>query len=148
MKNKKAFTLIELLVVIAVMAGLLALLVPNFMQVRIKARDVRRKSDLKAIQKALEMYKLGQSTPIYPAAAGLVACAPLSDANNTYMQVVPQDPLARCPTVSNSYSYVPAGDLYSYKLSACLEDPNDPEKVTCPAGFTCSSGKCYQLTNP
>jgi len=146
MKNKKSFTLIELLVVIAVLAGLMALLVPNFMQVRIKSRDTRRKSDLRAIQKALELYKLGQILPVYP--SNLTPCAQLLDANNTvYMQKVPQDPLVQCPTLS-AYYYDIAVDLGSYTLYACLEDKNDIEKVACPGGFTCASGKCYQLTEP
>lgn len=148
MKNKNSFTLIELLVVIAVLVGLMLLLLPNYMQVRVKSRDVRRKSDLKAIQKALELYKLGQTRPVYPTGS-LTACGLLSDSGVDYMKVIPQDPLAQCPTVTSSYFYVPAVDFASYTLSACLENPNDPEKATsCPGGFTCSSGQCYQLTEP
>ena len=98
------------------------------------------------IHKALELYKLGQTLPVYPAA--ITACAQLLDANNTvYMQKVPQDPLVQCPT-AGAYSYAPAVDLGSYVLSACLEDKNDPEKGACPGGFTCASSKCYQLTQP
>ena len=61
MKNKSAFTLIEVLVVIAILAGLVAILFPNFMDVRERARDSQRKSDLKNYQKALEFYKDNQS---------------------------------------------------------------------------------------
>ena len=150
MKNKNSFTLIELLVVIAVLAGLMALLVPNYMEVRKKARDVRRKSDLRSIQKALELYKQTQTRPIYPLAAALSACVPFSSGGVEYMKVVPQDPLAKCPAVTSSYYYVPAGDQYSYTLTACLEITNDPEKAaSCPAEpFTCSTSTCYQLTDP
>lgn len=148
MKNRKSFTLIELLVVIAILAGFMALLVPNFMQIRIKSRDMRRKSDLRAIQKALEMYKQSQSTPTYP--TSLTACTSLSANGVDYMKVIPQDPLAQCPGVTSPYSYLPAADFGSYTLSACLENPNDPEKaISCPgAPFACLSGTCYQLTEP
>jgi general secretion pathway protein G len=59
---KKGFTLIELLVVIAIIGMLSALLVPNFMGARERARDAQRKSDLKQIQKALEMYRQDQTS--------------------------------------------------------------------------------------
>lgn len=149
MKTKKSFTLIELLVVIAVLAGFVALLVPNFMQIRIKSRDVRRKSDLRAIQKALELYKLNQATPVYP--ASLTVCTPLSDANGTYLQTVPQDPLSQCGVSAVSYYYARnAGDFAKYTLCACLENGNDTEQqapVTCASAPLCS-GKYYKLTEP
>lgn len=149
MENKKAFTLIELLVVIAVLAGFMALLVPNYMQVRLKSRDVRRKSDLKAIQKALELYKLNQSFPSYPAA--LVTCSALSDGNGTYMTVVPQDPLSQCNASPTPYFYERNGsDSSKYTLCACLENANDTDQkspVTCTNAPICS-GKYYKLNEP
>ncbi|MFH0773338.1 MAG: prepilin-type N-terminal cleavage/methylation domain-containing protein [bacterium] len=156
MKNKKSFTLIELLVVIAVLAGFMALLVPNFMQVRIKSRDVRRKGDLKAIQKALELYKQNQTIPAYPATYPAV-CTSLVDGNGVvYMQKVPIDPLTQCNTAgaTNYYYQRNATDLGKYLLYACLENRNDPDVVGCPSdfatitGLTCTSNLCYQLTEP
>jgi len=149
MNNHKAFTLIEILVVIAILAGFMALLVPNMMLVRMKARDMRRKSDLKAIQKALEMYKLNQPLPVYP--EHLTACSALSDPDslNTYMAKVPSDPLTNCPSPAIFYQYIPTADNSSYSLTACLENTNDPEKIAaCPVGFTCTGRACYQLTPP
>ncbi len=145
-KNKKGFTLIELLVVIAVLAGFMALLLPNYMQVRMKSRDVRRKGDLVSIQKAIELYKLGQATPFYPPA--LVAGNQLIDANSTvYMQKVPQDPLAGA--VSIPYYYARNGvDFSKYILCACLENPNDPEKSPCAGAPACASGQFYKLIEP
>ena len=63
---KKAFTLIELLVVIAIIGSLSALFLPNFMAVRERARDSQRKSDLKQIQKAFELYKQDQTPTAFP----------------------------------------------------------------------------------
>ena len=54
--NKKSFTLIELLVVIAIIGLLSTVVLISLQGVRAKARDARRISDLKSIQKALEMY--------------------------------------------------------------------------------------------
>jgi len=53
---KKGFTLIELLVVVAIIGLLATIVLVNLNSARIKARDTKRKSDLLAIQIALEMY--------------------------------------------------------------------------------------------
>lgn len=156
MKNNNSFTLIELLVVIAVLAGMMALMVPNFMSVREKSRDVKRKTDLKAIQKALELYAQNQPQKLYP--TGLLPCQVFNDSNGSvYMQKVPVDPLVSCSTITSKYYYVQPtpGDYFSYKLGACLENGNDAEAVNCPEGFNsnsevvpgyvCSSAKCYLL---
>ena len=68
MKNK-GFTLIELLVVIAIIGLLASIVMVSLNSARAKARDVNRKSALKQIQTALELYydKYGTypvSTPV------------------------------------------------------------------------------------
>ncbi len=160
MKNNHSFTLIELLVVIAVLAGMMALLVPNFMSVREKSRDMRRKNDLKAIQKALELYSQNQNLRVYPTALP-TSCQSLTDSNGTvYMQKLPLDPLVSCSNITSKYYYVfpTPGQYFNYVLGACLENRNDPDAVTCPAGFnsnsqvqagySCNTAKCYLLTEP
>ena len=56
-KNIKGFTLVELLIVIAIIGVLSALLMANFIGVRQRARDAQRKSDLRQMQSALELYR-------------------------------------------------------------------------------------------
>src|SRR3990170_6159474 len=63
----KAFTLIEVLVVIGIIGMLTVLSVANFMSARERAKDAQRKSDLKQIQNALELYKMDQNPVAYPA---------------------------------------------------------------------------------
>ena len=65
--SKKGFTLIELLIVISILGILAGLVAVNFNQARRRARDVARKSDLKQIQKAMELYKDDQTPQTYPA---------------------------------------------------------------------------------
>ena len=53
---KKSFTLIELLVVIAIIGILAAIALPSLANVRAKARDARRLTDLDQMAKAMELY--------------------------------------------------------------------------------------------
>lgn len=58
MKNHEGFTLIELLIVVAIIGILAAIAVPNFLNAQVRAKVSRSVSDMKAIQTALEMYRL------------------------------------------------------------------------------------------
>src|SRR5690606_22723404 len=62
----KAFTLIEMLIVIVIIGILAAALVPRLLDVQGRARDTQRKTDMKTIISALEMYMLDNSK--YPPA--------------------------------------------------------------------------------
>lgn len=53
---KKAFTLIELLVAISIIATLTAILLPNFMGARQRARDASKKADLDSLKNGLRLY--------------------------------------------------------------------------------------------
>ena len=57
----KGFTLIELLVAISIIGVLSSFLLANFVGIRQRARDGVRKSDLRQIQSALELYRSDQS---------------------------------------------------------------------------------------
>lgn len=137
--SPRGFTLIELLVVISIISLLSALLLSNFVGVRQRGRDGQRKSDLRQIQSALELYRADNGTYL----ATMPACGqpitnPLGTA--TYMKKVPCDPLS-----GSAYSYVPASDNFSYTLSACIENDGDSQKdSTTVSGCTSS----FSLTNP
>ncbi|MGB9707410.1 MAG: type II secretion system protein [Microgenomates group bacterium] len=155
MRKKESFTLIELLVVIAIIGGLSALLLPNFMGARERARDAQRKNDLKQIQKALEMYKQDQKPPAYPTPVSCESstCFPNSDGvwqdgTNTYMNKVPKDPNRTAN--GGAYYYFVNNDALTYTLCACLENTADPEATTgnCGTGYSCSSNKKFEVTQP
>lgn len=121
-ENRKSigFTLIELLVVISIIGILAGLLMTNFVSFRQRGRDGVRKSDLRQIQSALELYRSDQGS--YK--PNIMPCgSPLTDPSNTitYMQKIPCDPLN-----NQNYSYSSPGTTYI--LVACLENTNDPQK--------------------
>jgi len=68
MDMKKGFTLIEIMVVITILGVLIAMVSGSFMASQKKSRDLRRKSDLAQISKALEFYSNDNGR--YPAASG------------------------------------------------------------------------------
>ncbi len=156
MKKNNAFTLIEVLVVIAILAGLVAILYPNFLDVRQKTRDTQRKNDLKQIQKALELYKEMKTPPSYPDALPN-PCAAFVDPNDgtkTLMAKMPGDPQGTCLNLK-PYDYRKSDSL-TYFLRACLESPFDPDGTSDivpywnpnPPGYPCVSGKFYIIYAP
>lgn len=66
LKKRAGFTLIELLVVISIIGFLATLAMVNLNSSRAKARDTRRKSDLKQIYTAMELYYENNGTYIIP----------------------------------------------------------------------------------
>jgi type II secretion system protein G len=156
-KDTFGFTLIELLVVIAIIGALASVMLPNFMAARERARDSQRKNDVKQIQKSLELYKLDQSLPSYPATlpdpgecwstSGGAATCPAGE--DIYMNRVPGDPKTVVPT---PYHYTKDSEL-EYTLCTCLENQSDTDPDSssgnCVAGtYTCPSGKKYVITQP
>lgn len=108
-----------------------------------KSRDGVRKSDLRQIQAALELYRADQGS--YPPTLRLATCGgALAEGAVTYMPKIPCDPLSPGTT---SYAYTAGGSNFSYTIRACLEYANDPQKD--PTSVGCTSPRVsYTLQNP
>lgn len=120
----EGFTLIELLIVIVIIGVLSSFLVTNYIGVRMRARDTQRKSDLRQIQSALEMYR--SDVGFYPATAAFPACGgALTNAGVTYMKKIPCDPTGVAPLV---YRYQSASSNSLYTIIACLENIKDQQR--------------------
>lgn len=106
-----------------------------------RARDADRKSDLRNIQLALEIYRADQGT--YPVVSGVTSASncpsstPTSlvqlesdgscpaEATKIYIQSLPTDPKTRA-----NYYYLPSSTGNSYELYSCLENSADTDKLT------------------
>lgn len=143
----KGFTLVELLIVISIIGVLTTLLLANFIGVRQRARDAQRKSDLRQIQSALELFRSDQAS--YPQTLPNCNNSIKSPdcATSTYMQNVPRDPMGSSYYNGGKYFFSSNGTTYT--LGACLENSSDPQGTsTSPGGSGCSTNFYYVLTNP
>ena len=151
--HEKGFTLIELLIVVAIIGILSALLMTNFIAVRQRARDAQRKSDLKQMQSALELYR--SDTGSYPSASSFNALnsnpcptpSTLVYSGTTYMKQIPCDPLGNTYYHSGSYYYTSNGQTYT--IYACLENSSDAQgQLISNAGCNDPTDWFYTVTNP
>ena len=177
-QRRHGFTLIELLVVIAILGILVTIAVASFATAQGKGRDGRRKGELDAIKKALELYKTDNSAGNYPSCPGGSAgpCLITTSANfntlptavsPTYIRSVPQDPTntgACGGTVTDGQSAGSAGLAYCYDtIGVCTGGATSQ----CPsytlssclengndtggntyANTGCTSGRIYGFSNP
>lgn len=129
------FTLIELIIVMALIAILATAIWGNFFTSLTKGRDSRRKQDLDAVSKSVELFYADRKA--YPLPTNVSFGAAFYNPDNSsviYMQKLPADPSYN-PNISGSdYCYYSADGTY-YRLYANLENTNDPKiipTVACP----------------
>jgi len=157
-RNQRGFTLLELLVVIVVIGILALLVIPNLTSAPKKARDVQRKTDLKAVQKGLEEYYVNNSA--YPVATTYCALSggatttattcstgtsgALTSGSPAIMKTIPTDPL-----YTGNYVYSYTGTATTYTLKGCLENLNEAISTTVLSDATAcgTGGKAFTLTN-
>ncbi|MDD4901361.1 MAG: type II secretion system protein [Patescibacteria group bacterium] len=122
------FTLVELLVVIAITGFLVTTAVVTLSNARIKARDARRISDIRQLQKALEMYY--DQNNAYPISTSCGAVLPTVNWCNSSQ------------TLSNGH-WIKNNGSGPADLNAFLsQDPLDPRPVS-PIVFPPSNGGNY-----
>jgi len=132
----KAFTLVELLVVISIIAILAVIALSAFRFTQARSRDAQRKSDLKQISSALEMFYNDQK--LYPEgnpAGEILACSYngenpsdrciwgeglMTDNETTYFRIIPVDPID-----SQQYFYRTLGNQQAFQIYAHLENQED-----------------------
>lgn len=118
MMKQRGFSLIEIMVVVVILGILSALIIPKIMSRPDEARKVKAKSDVLAIQNALDLYKLDNG--FYPTTdQGLKALvekpnsSPVPNHWHQYLKNIPLDPWDR------PYNYLNPGqhgdiDIFTY----------------------------------
>ncbi len=141
-QRRTGFTLIELLVIIAIIGILATISVASFSGAQARGRDSRRKTDLDAVKKALELARQDTAGAYYypscdtyvSGSCGITGTSTnpdLSPASNPYIKAVPKD-----PKTGSAYTYTPipascgASACTGYSIVACLENQNDSQKDT------------------
>lgn len=112
--KKRAFTLLEILIVVGIIALLVGLISFSYSSAQKKARDSRRKSDLKAVQSALEQYYSVCSYTYPQTLSGGVICAAV-DPTVAIMPTIPVD-----PKTGVAYAITPGAGT-SYTICTTLE---------------------------
>ena len=133
--------MIELLVVIASIAILVVLILVALGVARPKARDSQRKTDIRAIQTALELYSNDkQAYPQPTGNAGKTWDEALVEAK--YLDSVPKD-----PSSSKVYGYAADSAGTNYVLCAQLESPASVYFAGTAASDTTLKDSCTSVLN-
>jgi type II secretion system protein G len=130
------FTLLELLVVIAVIGLLSSIIIVSMNSTRGKARDARRKGDLKQIQTALEMY-YNENNAYPPSTCSISSWTCWKDGSGDfptairkYIAKLPSDPkeydISCYRPNSHFYVYSQTNSGQGYVLTGALENVSDP----------------------
>jgi type II secretion system protein G len=165
-RKSSAFTLIELLVVITILGILATVAITSFRSSQMRSRDAKRKSDLKQIANALEMFYSDRG--FYPSASSgkIVGCpyratssitcqwgatdysSDFKDGDNDvlYFKSLPKDP------AGYTYYYVTNGQ--SFQIFAHLENDKDQNCINSdcsatgvPAANSCGGSCNFAITS-
>ena len=145
--RSRGFTLIEIMGVVVILAVLGALVVPKILENVDKARVTRAKSDIQAIETALDLYRLDNfkyptteqglqalvKQPVDPSitnyrSGGYLKSMPIDPWNNVYQYVSPGADGRDYEITSYGRDGKPGGEGYDADISTATMDQNPAQK--------------------
>ncbi|MFH0979717.1 MAG: prepilin-type N-terminal cleavage/methylation domain-containing protein [Candidatus Roizmanbacteria bacterium] len=114
---KKSFTLMEMLVVVGIIALLVSIVAASFSGIQKKARDAKRRADMKSFQNNIEQCYSNSATLVYPNITGGGTKTITINCTNNAFDMTITDPTTLVFTVTQS---APVGTTYG--VSKTLED--------------------------
>ena len=170
MSQKKGFTLIELLVVVAIIGILSSVVLASLNSARAKARDATRMSDMREIQKAIEIFYNDSGHYPIPGdvnAGGGKIDADCWQANNWisdgasfnwstgYISKQSHDPIdnccwpwGNCGSAGQAGTYEYWSDGTKYLIAARLENTSNPYRAEVMGVIDPRTGAPYANNNP
>jgi type II secretion system protein G len=129
-QKEKAFTLIELLVVIAVIGILIAVILPNLIGMRERARDSKRKNDLAQLKTALRMYFNDYNS--YPGATDgqKICCSAPATCDPCINNVFGVGTQIYSKDLLTEYTYTTRDGGQGFLLGTILENASDKDIAT------------------
>ena len=118
-----AFTLIEVMIVVVIIAVLAGVVFPNFVRYRRQGNIAKAKSDLRALQTAVESFYIHNSNA-YPAEGDFPDT--LTDETPKIITSVPTDPF----NDENNYGYDRSDNGYYYVIYSVGPDENGSAAVS------------------
>lgn len=156
LKNK-GFTLVELLVVISIIGILASIGLVLFRSAQFRSRDAQRKSDLKEISSAFELFYSDygkypamssgqiQACPYNPTTGVGTACSwgtdEFTDGKTTYFKILPKDPTNGQDYYYNNVTVDSVPDS-GFQIYAFLENSQDPSIISTDIICGSNSLKC------
>lgn len=124
--RKKGAAFLEIMVVVALVLVGVAIVASGFQEIKKRARDSKRVSDIGQIQKALNLYNVGAGKfPVLTTEIEINGSDSFSELirNEFTGGKIPTDPLYP----KYSYTYTSNSDGSNYRIKFCLETDSIPE---------------------
>jgi len=132
-------TLVEVMIIVAIIAVLLAIALPNFHRTQRRGNVTKAKSELRALQTAVESYYVHNSYA-YPA-----SLSALTSASPTIVSSIPDDPFASSGT---SYGYVRGGTGNAYYVIYSVgPDANGSATIAGDVASETNGSSCIYVSN-